>query len=250
MGSFRDRFFTPRTAGAILSWRILVGLGVGAAMAVAGLPIGVAVGIGAAVYAGAVLVAMPERPARASIDPFALSEPWRQFVQGAQRSRRQLRDTVARVKPGPLHDRLQDIATRLDGGIEESWAIARRGDEIDDIVRGLDPTRLRSRLRTLQQQADTTATEPTAAAIESVERQLATAERLKALSVSTADRLRVMQARFDELVARAAEIAAGAGDATDYSHDVDDLVLELDALHQAVQELPGELGSTGSSATS
>jgi hypothetical protein len=250
MGSFRDRFFTPRTARAILSWRILLGIGVGAAVGVAGLPIAAAIGIGAAVYAVSVATAMPERQVRASIDPFALSEPWRQFVQAAQRSRRQLRDNVGRVTSGPLHDRLDDIAGRLDRGIEESWSIARRGDEIDDIVRGLDPTRLRSRLTTLRQQAGATPTESSAAAIASVESQLASADRLKALSASTADRLRLTQSRFDELVARAAEIAAGAGDAGAYAHDVDDLVLELEALHLAMRELPGEPGSSGTTATS
>lgn len=248
MGSFRDRFFTPRTARAILSWRILVAVGVGVAMVAAGLPIAVAVAIGAGLYVSAVAMAMPDRPVRASIDPFTLSEPWRQFVQSAQRSRRQLRDHVARVPAGPLHDRLQDIAGRLDDGIEESWSIARRGDEIDDIVRGLDPTRLRSRLSTLQQQAGDTPTESSAAAISSVETQLATADRLKALSASTADRLRLTQSRFDELVARAAEFAAGAADTGEYAHDVDDLVLELEAMHLAVKELPGEPGAAGTTA--
>lgn len=241
----RDRFFTPRTARAILSWRILVGVGVGAALAVAGLPLAVAIAGGAAVYAATVLGAMPRGKVRASIDPFTVSEPWRQFVQGAQRSRRQLTDTVRRVPAGPLHDRLQEIVRRLDDGIEESWSIARRGDQIDDIVRGLDPTRLRSNLATRQRQSAAAPTDNLAAATASIEQQLATADRLKALSASTADRLRLTQARFDELVARAAEIAAGAGDATQYEHDVDHLVLELEALRQAVAELPGEPGVTG-----
>lgn len=247
---FRDRFFTPRTAKAILSWRILVGIGVGAALAVAGLPLGVAIAGGVAVYAATVLAAMPERRARATIDPFTLSEPWRQFVQGAQRSRRQLTDTVRTVSDGPLRDRLQDIADRLGDGIEQSWTIARRGDEIDDHVRRLDPTRLRSRLSTLQQQAAASPTDNTSAAVASVEDQLATADRLKVLSASTADRLRLSQARFDELVARAAEVATGAGDTDRYEHDVDDLVVELEAMQLAIKELPGEPGTAGTASPS
>ena len=43
----------------------------------------------------------------------------------------------------------------------------------------------------------------------SIESQLASADRLKALSPSTADRLRLTQARIDELVARAAEVSVG-----------------------------------------
>ena len=40
-------------------------------------------------------------------------------------------------------------------------------------------------------------------------------------------------------MARAAEISIGTGDTDRFSHDVDDLVLELEGLRQAVRELPG-----------
>ncbi|MDQ3468962.1 MAG: hypothetical protein M3487_04215 [Actinomycetota bacterium] len=139
---------------------------------------------------------------------------------------------------GPLRDRLQGILDRLDGGLQEGWRIAKRGNEIDGMVRGLDPTRLRSRLDTLERQAATAPTESTSAAIAAVESQLASADRLKALSASTADRLRLSQARLDELVSRAAEVSIGAGDTEHFAHDVDDLVLELEAMHLAVAELP------------
>ncbi len=237
--AFRDRFFTTQTAKAILSWRILLGGAAGVAAGVLGLPVVAAVGIGAAVYAGSVATAMPKRRVVATMDPFTVSEPWRQFVQAAQRSRRQLQETVRNTAPGPLRDRLQDIADRLDNGLQESWAIARRGHEIDAIIRGLDPTRLRSRLTTLKAQQAAEPTENLSAAISSVENQLASADRLKALSAATADRLRLTQARLDELVSRAAEVSVGASDTTVFAHDVDELVLELEAMHQAVQELPG-----------
>lgn len=236
--AFRDRFFTPQTAKAILSWRILLGGAAGVAAGVIGLPILAAVGIGAAIYGGSVVTAMPKRRVVGTIDPFTVSEPWRQFVQAAQRSRRQLHQTVTNTSTGPLRDRLQDIADRLDNGLEESWAIARRGDEIDGIIRALDPTRLRSRLDTLRRQQTDLPTDNLTAAIASVENQLASADRLKALSAGTADRLRLTQARLDELVSRAVEVSVGASDTTDFAHDVDELVLELEAMHQAVQELP------------
>src|SRR5262245_33838070 len=89
---FRDRFFTPGTAKAILSWRLLLGavVGVGAGFLVNPI-VGVVAGL--AVYAGSVLVAMPKGAPTVRIDPFTLSEPWRQFVQQGQRSQRKLRDT-------------------------------------------------------------------------------------------------------------------------------------------------------------
>jgi hypothetical protein len=234
----RDRFFTARTAGAILSWRILLGAAAGVVASLLGVAWPVAAVIGAAVYAGSVALAMPKRPARPQLDPFAVSEPWRQFVQGAQRSKRQLAETVRAAQAGPLRDRLQGIVDRLDQAIAESWQIARRGDEIDSAVRRLDPTRLRSRLNSLEAQAESGASDDLAAAITSVESQLATADRLKALSATTADKMRLSQARLDELVARAAEVSVGASDTTGFAHDVDDLVIELEGLRLAVQEMP------------
>ena len=236
--AFRDRFWTPTTARAILSWRILVAAVVGVLAGVLGLPIPLAVLFGAVVYAGSVGLAMPKPVRPAEIDPFTLSEPWRRLAQNAQRSRRQFRTTVANTPPGPLHDRLADIASRLDAGLQEGWQIAKRGDEIDAAVSRLDPTRLRERLGTLQNQAGSEPSADITAAINSVQSQLATADRLKALSASTVDKLRLNAARLDELCARAAEVSVGSSDTNTFASDVDDLVLELESLHDAVQELP------------
>ncbi len=231
--SFGDRFFTPQTARALLSWRILLAAVIGVVAGVLGLTPGAAVGLGFAVYAATVLAAMPPDRTTLTIDAFTLSEPWRRFVQGAQRSRATLHETLRGTTDGPLKDRLTDIAGRLDSAIEESWTIAKRGDEIDDAIKRIDPVRLRAQLETLRA---SDAGESSTAAIESVESQLASAERLKALSSSTADRLRLTQARLDELVTRAAEVSIGRTDESTYEHDVDNLVIELEGLRQAVAE--------------
>jgi hypothetical protein len=233
---FRDRFFTPTTAKALLSWRILLGIAVGIGVGFLLAPTwGVGAGIG--VYVASVMAAMPRTP-RSTIDPFAVSEPWRHFVQGTQRARSSLRQALNATNDGPLKARLTDIASRLERAVEESWAIAKRGDEIDAAVNRIDPVRLRSQLATL------TTSEPAAAdragdrsaAVASIESQLASADRLKALSASTADRLRLTQARLDELVARAAEVSVGTSDTDTYEHDVDNLVVELEGLRLAVAE--------------
>jgi hypothetical protein len=232
----RDRFYTPTTAKALLSWRILLGLGVGVAAALVGLPIGVAIAGGVAVYVGSVAAAMPKGVPRANIDPFALGEPWRQIMQQAQGSGRKLRSTVAAADSGPLKNTMQGIVDQLERGLGEAWAIARRGDEIDDAVRRLDPTSLRSKLATLQAQAAAAPSPEHDAAVASVERQIATAERLKLQSAETAASLRLTQTQLDELVARASEVQFGAVDTAAYRRDVDGLVIKLEALHQAVEE--------------
>jgi hypothetical protein len=236
---FRDRFYTPQTAQALLSWRILVGVGVGIVNALAGVPILLSIALGALIYAGTVARAMPKGPERPSIDPFILSEPWRQLMQGAQASQRKLRQTVSGAADGPLKTTLQDVADQLEHGLTEAWQIARRGDDIDDAVRRLDPTALRSKLGTLRQRASESPSPEADAAIASVERQLDSADRLKQQSEQTAAALRLTQTQLDELVARASEVRVGTVDTDAYAREVDDLVVKLEALHQAVQETSG-----------
>ncbi|MFP5486738.1 MAG: hypothetical protein ACLGHQ_00325 [Acidimicrobiia bacterium] len=232
----RDRFFTPRTARAILSWRILLGVGVGVGAVLVGAPVLAAGAIGIAVYAGTVALAMPRGAPRPVIDPFVLGEPWRQLVQRTLASARRLRDTVERTSDGPLRDTLASIADQLARGVDEAWAIARRGDEIDDAVRRLDPTALRARLASAEHEAATTPGPGSDAAVSSVRRQLETAERLQRRSEETAAALRLTQTHLDELVARATEVQIGQIDTETYRREVDDLVIRLEALHQAVEE--------------
>jgi len=171
-----------------------------------------------------------------AIDPFAVGEPWRQFVQGAQRAEQRLHATVASADDGPLKDRMSTIVGRLDDGLSETWAIARRGDQIDSTVRRLDPTSLRAKQASLESRLAATPSADVESALASVRSQIDSTERLKGESAKTADRLRLTQTRLDELVTRAAEVAIGAGDTDLYEHDVDDLVIELEALRQAVEE--------------
>ena len=235
--SFRDRFFTPATAKAILSWRILLGIGVAVGLAFTSIGVPAAIGIGLLAYVGSVFIAMPKEAKAPQIDPFTLSEPWRQMVQGAQRARGHLHETVSGTSAGPIRDRLDGIVGKLDQALAECWAIARRGDEIDGAIKRLDPTALRSKLDTLRTKAqDGIPSDDLAAAITSVEGQLASADRLKELSAQTAGRLRLTQTRLDELVARTAEVSIGASDTDAYAHDVDDLVIEIEAMRLAVED--------------
>jgi len=227
--SFRDRFYTPQTAKAILSWRILFGVGVAAGSILLGIAPAFGITLGVVAYSVSVAAAMP-RDTRVRIDPFTVQEPWRQFVQSAQRSAVNLHQVVEGVTAGPVQDRMASIVAKLDHGLDETWQIARRGHDIDQAVHRIDPTALRSKLDTLQRQGATEA-------IASVHGPLESVDRLKAQSTKTANTLRLAQTRLDELVARAAEVSVGAGDTDAYEHDVEDLVVELEGLRQAVQEI-------------
>ncbi len=234
--AFRDRFLTTKTAKAILSWRLLVGAGVAVGTGLVGVSWPLAVVIGAGVYAASVVAAMPRAPKKASIDPFVLSEPWRQIIQGAQSASRRLQDTIRSAGEGPLVDTLSSMAERLDAGLATAWEIAQRGDEIDEAVTRLGPTALRSRLSTLEARSAQMPDADTAAAIESVKRQIETAERLSAESADIARSLRLTQTQLDELVAKASEVTQGTVDTEAYRREVDDLVINLEGLRQAVND--------------
>jgi hypothetical protein len=234
--AFRDRFYTPTTAKAILSWRILAGAGLAVATALIGLPVAWAAVLGVGAYAGLVALAVPRSPARAAIDPFTLSEPWRQLMQGAQGAGRKFRATASAVPAGPLRDQLDDIDVQLQHGLAEAWRIAKAGDGVDDMIRRLDPLMLRSKLASAESRAAATPSPEHDAAVASIRSQLESAERLQRKSEETAASLRLTQTQLDELVARAAEVGVGTADHDSYAKDVEDLVLKLEALRQAVEE--------------
>ena len=119
----------------------------------------------------------------------------------------------SRWQPVRCAQRLELMSGRLDDGVDESWRIARRGHEIGDgdredrhgVGRGRarrPPAPARQRRCPSPAQAQT---------IEALEAQLASAHRLTALAERSRDRLRLLDARFDELLARTVEVSVGVG---------------------------------------
>ena len=237
--SFRDRFLTPGVARAIMSpFSILLFGAATAGTILIGLPIAAAAAIGAGVYGVKVLAAMPRGDKNDTrVDAFVLSEPWRGYIQGAQSAKLRFDRTVAGTHEGPIRDRLTELGTRLDDGIREAWRIASRGDDIDAAIGQLDTTVAVANLAQLRAQArQGVTTADMASTMQSLEAQIASAERMQTVSSSTRDRLRLLDARFDELVARAVEVSVGAGDSSVLGNDVNDLVTELEGLRLAVED--------------
>lgn len=215
---------------------VLFGAGTAGAILV-GAPIAAAAGIGALAWGGRVLAAVPRDARTDRVEPFALSEPWRGFVVDAQRAKVRFDSVVADMSSGPLRDRLAGLATRLDDGISESWRIAKRGHDISAALARLDTVRTRAELAQVRVQLDGRSPTPaTAKTIQSLEAQIASADRLQATADDARDRLRLLDARFDELVARAVEVSVGSGDSEVLGNDVDGLVTELESLRMALEE--------------
>ena len=257
--SFRDRFFTPKVARAIMSPSGIVLAGAGTALGVLALGFGpAAIAIGAGAWAARVLLAVPKGERSVErIDPFQVGEPWRRFVMDAQQAERRFNDTVRGARSGPVRERLETIAARVHEAVSECWRIACQGDQLDAAMRTLDVRRIRTELEDIyeerrRQAHDEQADEALYRAQRSVESQLASAERLAAVATDAQNRLRLLNAQLDEAVARSVEISVTASDASQLgrvTQDVDHVVGELEALRQGLEEVSGVAsGTPGTSA--
>jgi hypothetical protein len=246
--SLRDRFFTPPVARAITSPSGILALGVGAGVGIlTGGGALAAVALALVAYAGRVGLAIPRTPQDERIDPFTLSEPWRHYVQDALQAHARFREAVRGARPGPTQDRLREIDDRVETGVREVWRIARRGHDLVGARRQLDPDSIRRDMALTEAAARQPGASPvtTERTMEALRAQLGTVERLERVIADADSRLRLLDARLDEAAARTIELAVQAGDVAELGglgDDVDQMVDEMEALRQAIEETSGTGG--------
>jgi len=249
--SLRDRFFSPPVARAIASPSGILALGAGAGLGIlTGGGAIAAIALGLVAFAGRVGLAIPRTPQDERIDPFTLSEPWRRYVQDALQPRNRFTEAVDSARSGPMRDRLREIDDRVSQGVREVWRIACRGHDLVDARRRLDPDSVRREIEATKANAS----EPWATGstlertMESLQAQLATVERLERVIGDADSRLRLLNARLDEAAARTIELSVQAQDAADLGglgSDVDQMVDEMEALRQAIEETGGGTAVAG-----
>ncbi|MGH9157128.1 MAG: hypothetical protein ACRD1K_15110, partial [Acidimicrobiales bacterium] len=243
-----ERIRTPAVARAVAAPTSVLLAGAGMALAtLSGLPLAAAAAVGVAAWAARVALAVPRRPQEDRIDPFTVGEPWRHFVQEALQARTRFGQTAARARSGPLKDRLGELAGRLDRGVEECWRIAQQGDVLESALAQLGMDGIRRDLAQVRTEKVQASGADEQASLERAEQavlgQLASAERIERVSRDARSRLRALNAQLDEAVARGVELSLQTQDAADLSPlsaDVDDLVGELEALRQALEETNGQ----------
>lgn len=209
--------------------------GAGAAIGIAaGFGIPGAVALGAAAWAGRVVAGMPKAERGSTVDPFTLSEPWRSYVSAAQSAKLRYDRTIGTMRSGPLKDRLVELGTRIDTGIQESWVVAGRGNDLDGALRELNPNLIASQLSQARQLSSGPSKDAT---VTSLEAQMASVTRLQSVREDASNHLRTLDARLDELVARAVELSvSGAADVGGLGGDVETMVSDMEALRQAIDE--------------
>lgn len=161
------------------------------------------------------------------VDPFSIGEPWRQHVAAAQSAQRRFGVIVATLDDGPLRVRMAEIGHQVERGVDECWQIAKRGDQLDDTIRQLDGASLQSRFDRATDQAQK----------DSLRSQLDSVDRVRAARNETDARLRSLHTRLGELVSQAAEVSSGVDHTAELGSAVDDVVTQLQALGQAVDEV-------------
>jgi hypothetical protein len=226
---------------------LLAGAGMAAAV-LAGAPIVAAVALGAAAWVGRVALAVPRKRRADRVNPGAVREPWRGFVVDALDARRRFEVARQRTRPGPLQDRLGELGRRLDDAIAECWRIARQGDALEAALGQLDPAQAQQELEELGQEPPSPTRDR---AEQAVRAELAAAERIRRVAVDAHDRLRVINARLDESVARAVELSVGTvsdTEITGVSDQVESVVGEMESLRQALEETQGTPATSGGGA--
>jgi hypothetical protein len=230
-------------AGAGVGGSLLIGLPAVAAVVVGAGLYGIRVAVGAARAAGRRRKALRPEP----IDPFAVPEPWRQYVRQSLTAQSKFNQMVANSQPGPIQDRLRDIARRVDDGVRECWQVARMGAGLDTSLAGLDRDGTSQELRRTQEERGKVAQgSPSAGALDQTEAALAarlqSIVRIEAARQRAADRLRVLSAQLNEAVASAVELSLETGDpaaASDLAGHVDTVVGDIETLRRAMEETQG-----------
>ena len=246
-----EHWKSRRTAEAVTAPSSILLAGAGAAGAIlGGLPLIGVLGIAAVAWLVRVATLMPRGRRGERIDPMSISDPWRTFVREALDSQRRYRRAVSAATAGPLRDRLVEIGERLDAGVQECWRVARRGDALVDAIGNLDAVSARQELETAQHAAKATPGEAQEATVRALQSQLDSADRLVAVARDAQDRLRLLDARLDEAVARAVELSIQAEDVGELGGlggDVDNLVNEMESLRTALEEASGTTRAAGAS---
>jgi hypothetical protein len=242
-----------RRAAVSPSAIVLAAAGVGIGLLAQSVVLAVVLGLGAW-FARLLVAALRARGRRprlpvVTIDPYAVPEPWRQYVRQAQSAQQRFDSSVATWPEGPLRDRLLLLQPRLHEGVNEVWVVAQRGAALGGTVAGggqASVVQLSAELRQVQAEQQRTPASDRQQALarseEAIAAQLRAAHRTEEAKGEVLDRLRLLTARLDDAVTELLELGLErAGGAMEVSAEVatgsiDSLLDDIGALHEGLRE--------------
>lgn len=170
----------------------------------------------------------------AHVDPALAPRRFARSVADAVDSRRRFRELVVGLRPGPVRDRLEGMATQVDTGVAAVWDTVQRVGEMERILAALDPERVTADFK----QARRSGASPEVLAAN--EARFTSVQRLLNTIDDTEERLRLIDVRLGAAVARAAEVAltSGTGTGTDeLDAELAQVVDDLGALRAGLDEV-------------
>ena len=234
------RYRTASMARAVTSPGSLLLAGVATSVAiVAGAPIAGAAVVGGLAFAGRAAWSGRDRGTKApTIELGLLQPPWRAYVADADDARRRFRKAVANRQSGPLRDRLQGLAQRIDDGLQQCFQIARQAMVLDEGVNSLDIDRARRELAILGPDDPKDQDSASSRTRRALNAQIASHDRLDKARTQARDRLVLLNAQLDEIVARTVELSLQSGESGlgGLDQEVEGMVTELESLRQALDE--------------
>jgi hypothetical protein len=244
-----EHWKSRKTGDAVMAPSAIVLAGVGAAAAIiGGLPALAVAGVGALAYLARVAMLLPRRSRGERIDTMTIADPWRAYVNEALDAQRRYRKAVSTASPGPMRDRLVEIGDRIDDGVNECWRVGRRGDALVDAIGNLDAPSAYRDLEATKRDSGADLSDSQRATMKALQAQLDSADRLTAVARDAQEKLRLLNARLDEAVARAVELSITAEDVGELGGlggDVEDVVSEMETLRVSLEEVGGTARAAG-----
>jgi hypothetical protein len=252
----------PSVARAAASPTAIVLAGAGVAIGVAAhLGVAVAVVLGAAGYGArlgwAALRRRSELRKRAErrlarVDPWSVPDPWRGYTARALDARDRYHQLAGACPAGTVADYLAGSAVKVDGAVEEVWALARSGASLsapsgraEKVAQELDQVHAAQSRAAQSRAAQSRAGQSSAGAADlgsletrevSLASELRSLRRTESVSARLSARLSELTAQLEGVVASSGELVAGAGTA---GGDLSSLSSELASLSKALDEARG-----------
>ena len=171
----------------------------------------------------------------AHVRPDVAPDRWRPAVERALLQRQRFQEVRALVDVGPLRDRVDSLADRVDAGVLAVWDLVQRGAVAQRVLQTIEPGASMDQLKEARRQlaaAEASGADTSALArdVELLAGRHASAQRVWNEVEDLGGRLDALDARLAAVVAQAAELAAGTAMAGPLDTAVADLDVAIDQL--------------------